>query len=107
MISDGAHVNSGEGDIFAGKAIISGAGSVWNSTNRVDVGFFSGANGELEITDGGLLSAGGAIRVEASSPAYVSKLTVTGNGSQINDSNSLDVGRSQGTAKIAYWTVVL
>jgi len=72
-ISSGGRVENSNGFLglvadSAGRAVVSGAGSTWNSSNGLYVGgsaYVAGGTGELVVADGGIVSAGAGITIYA------------------------------------------
>lgn len=96
--SDSAIIADGNGS--DGSAIITGAGSTWTVTNGLTVG--GGGIGSMEIHTGGVVSNGtGAIgQTTGAASSYV---TLTGSGTQWNNSGELYVGVN-GTADLSVYS---
>jgi T5SS/PEP-CTERM-associated repeat protein len=107
-INDGGQVTSGYGTIGGnggtGTASVSGAGSKWDAGN----GMF--ADGTLTIEDGGMVTSGGTFLggIGMPSPGFgPGNATVSGTGSQWNQTTFLEVGAgTSGTLSIIDGAVV-
>ncbi|WP_246201793.1 autotransporter outer membrane beta-barrel domain-containing protein [Budvicia diplopodorum] len=94
-ISDGGVVNSKASAIgvdagSSGVALVSGVGSQLNSNGHLYVGLEG--NGKLNILNGGTVSAGNYYSSIAYTASSTGQATVSGAGSQWNDSDELTVG---------------
>ena len=113
-IEDGGIVSSRNGrvgEFGTGTVTVTGAGSRWNNSEGLAVGEFG--TGTLNIEDGGIVSSsfggiglgdfGDSLIVAGFFPNFTGAVTVTGVGSQWNNSEELTVGRfddSTGTLNI-------
>ncbi|MET3654903.1 autotransporter-associated beta strand repeat-containing protein, partial [Dyella japonica] len=75
-----------------GTASVTGAGSQWNSSRNVSVGY--AGNGTLTVADGGVVTSYGAANYVGMIATGAGTMTVTGPGSQWNSSGALSVGQS-------------
>jgi T5SS/PEP-CTERM-associated repeat protein len=108
-IENGGVVSNAEGYIgydsdSVGTATVTGEGSQWNNSSSLYVGF-DGGNGTLNIMDGGVVSNGWGFIGETEDS--VGTVTVTGEGSEWNNSGYLEVGyEGEGTLNITDGGVV-
>jgi T5SS/PEP-CTERM-associated repeat protein len=101
--------NIGYGSDSVATATVTGEGSEWNNSGRMIVGY--NGNGTLNITDGGVVSNTGIYSMDyttiGSNFDSVGVVTVTGKGSEWNNSGRLYVGSGgNGTLNIEAGGVV-
>jgi T5SS/PEP-CTERM-associated repeat protein len=106
-VEDGGQVTSiyaylGHSAGSTGAATISGTGSQWNNDNELYVG--RDGNGTLVVEDGGLISNTSTFNITAYlgyDQGTTGEVTITGSGSQWNNSGGLYVGRKgSGTLRV-------
>jgi T5SS/PEP-CTERM-associated repeat protein len=106
-IKDGGVVSSAEGTIglhlgSVGTATVTGEGSEWNNSSSLYVSLYG--DGTLNITDGGVVSNTWGV-IGYGNDDSVGTVTVTGQGSEWNNSSSLTVGQ-EGTLNVKAGGVV-
>ncbi|MEZ6093681.1 MAG: PEP-CTERM sorting domain-containing protein [Pirellulaceae bacterium] len=92
-VTSGGFVNDANGYVgynsgSSGTVSVSGAGSHWNNSNILTIGYLS--TGVLDVTSGGVVSS--ADGYVGNRPGSSGTVTVSGTGSQWNNSDDLFVG---------------
>jgi T5SS/PEP-CTERM-associated repeat protein len=103
-VRNGADATSKEGRIGAGgsgpgEVTIDGAGSTWNNSGQMYVGYAANSSGKLSILNGASVSNGGRSYI-AYSP-IPGRVTLDGTGSTWNNAENLYVGRSNSSGTLS------